>query len=107
MRTAHEVGFQSTATIMFGHVDRPKHWAAHHAIRKLQDESGGFIEFVPLPYVAAEAPMYRKGNPDGSDTSRGSSRRMLCLGGTEWRYFQHSDLLGEMGREGALLVLWG
>ena len=43
MRTAHEVGFKSTATIMFGHVDRPKHWAAHlHAIRELQDASGGF-----------------------------------------------------------------
>ena len=62
MRTAHEVGFKTTATIMFGHVDRPEHWAAHLlAIRNLQAKTGGFTEFVPLPYVAQEAPMYLKG----------------------------------------------
>ena len=107
MRTAHEVGFQSTATIMFGHVDRPKHWAAHlHAIRKLQDESGGFTEFVPLPYVAAEAPMYRKGKSRLGPTLREAllmhAVPRLALNGaisniqTSWV---------KMGREGALLAL--
>ncbi len=62
MRTAHEVGIRTTATIMFGHVDRYEHWARHLlAVRDLQEETGGFTEFVPLPFVHMEAPMWRKG----------------------------------------------
>lgn len=62
MQAAHRVGFNTTATIMFGHVDRPLHWARHLLkIRNLQQQTGGFTEFVPLPYVAMEAPMYTKG----------------------------------------------
>lgn len=62
MRTAHGVGLRSTATIMFGHVDSYAHWARHLLrIRALQAESGGFTEFVPLPFVHIEAPLWRKG----------------------------------------------
>lgn len=62
MQTAHDVGFKTTATIMYGHIDRPKHWANHLLrIRALQARTGGFTEFVPLPYVHMEAPMYLKG----------------------------------------------
>ncbi|HJN95247.1 MAG TPA: 5-amino-6-(D-ribitylamino)uracil--L-tyrosine 4-hydroxyphenyl transferase CofH [Gammaproteobacteria bacterium] len=62
METAHRVGFKTTATIMYGHVDRPEHWASHLLeIRSLQQRSGGFTEFVPLPYVHMEAPMYLRG----------------------------------------------
>jgi len=62
METAHKVGFRTTATIMYGHIDRPKHWANHlFRIRALQKRTGGFTEFVPLPYVHMEAPMYLKG----------------------------------------------
>ena len=62
METAHKVGFRTTATIMYGHIDRPKHWANHLLrIRALQERTGGFTEFVPLPYVHMEAPMYLKG----------------------------------------------
>jgi FO synthase len=62
MAAAHRVGFKTTATIMYGHVEEPRHWAAHLvAIRELQRETGGFTEFVPLPYVHMEAPLYRKG----------------------------------------------
>jgi len=62
METAHKVGFRTTATIMYGHIEEPRHWAAHLlAIRSLQQRTGGFTEFVPLPYVHMEAPMYRKG----------------------------------------------
>ncbi len=62
METAHGIGFNTTATIMYGHVDKPIHWASHlHKIRELQSRSGGFTEFVPLPYVHMEAPMYLKG----------------------------------------------
>jgi FO synthase len=62
MRTAHEIGLRSTATIMFGHVERPIHWAHHLlALRALQESTGGFTEFVPLPFVHMEAPLWRKG----------------------------------------------
>ena len=62
METAHAVGLRSTATIMFGHVDRPIHWARHLLrIRDLQARSGGFTEFVPLPFVHMEAPLYLRG----------------------------------------------
>ncbi len=75
MKAAHQVGFNTTATIMFGHVDRPVHWARHLLkIRALQETSGGFTEFVPLPYVAMEAPMYLKGK-----SRRGPSFREAIL----------------------------
>ena len=62
METAHRVGFRTTATIMYGHVDRPRHWARHLArIRALQARTGGFTEFVPLPFVHMEAPIYLQG----------------------------------------------
>ena len=61
-RTAHEVGLRSNNTIMFGHVDGPRAWARHLlAVRELQRETGGFTEFVPLPFVHMEAPIYLKG----------------------------------------------
>ncbi len=61
-RTAHEVGLRSNNTIMFGHVDGPRNWARHLvAVRELQRETGGFTEFVPLPFVHMEAPIYLKG----------------------------------------------
>ena len=62
MRDAHAVGLRSTATIMFGHVETPRHWARHLLeIRRLQQQTGGFTEFVPLPFVHPEAPLWRKG----------------------------------------------
>ncbi|MBB4642874.1 5-amino-6-(D-ribitylamino)uracil--L-tyrosine 4-hydroxyphenyl transferase CofH [Rhizorhapis suberifaciens] len=62
MRTAHSVGLRSTATIMFGHVEGYEHWARHLLrVRDLQVETGGFTEFVPLPFVHMEAPIWRKG----------------------------------------------
>ena len=60
--TAHERGLPTTATIMFGHVEAPVHWARHLLrLRDLQVRTGGLTEFVPLPFVAMEAPLYRKG----------------------------------------------
>ncbi|MFT5132511.1 MAG: FO synthase, partial [Gammaproteobacteria bacterium] len=62
MRAAHSVGIRSTSTIMFGHVESPINWARHLLrLRDLQEETGGFTEFVPLPFVHMEAPLYRKG----------------------------------------------
>jgi FO synthase len=62
LRAAHRTGLRTTSTIMFGHVERPEHWAAHLlALRDLQEETGGITEFVPLPFVHREAPIARKG----------------------------------------------
>ncbi len=62
VETAHRVGLRTTATIMFGHIESPLHWARHLlAIRRLQARTGGFTEFVPLPFVHMEAPLYFKG----------------------------------------------
>jgi FO synthase len=73
MRTAHQVGFRSTATIMFGHVDGYHHWARHlNRVRALQEETGGFTEFVPLPFVHMEAPIYLKGRARRGPTFRES-----------------------------------
>lgn len=71
MRAAHRAGFRTTATIMYGHVERPKHWARHLIrVRDLQRETGGFTEFVPLPFVHMEAPMYLKGKARKGPTFR-------------------------------------
>ncbi|WP_157866806.1 5-amino-6-(D-ribitylamino)uracil--L-tyrosine 4-hydroxyphenyl transferase CofH [Aromatoleum aromaticum] len=75
MRTAHSVGLKTTATIMFGHVDMPRHWARHLLhIRSLQEKTGGFTEFVPLPFVHMEAPIALKGR-----TRRGPTFREVLL----------------------------
>jgi len=71
METAHRVGFRTTATIMYGHVDRYEHWARHLLrIRALQTRTGGFTEFVPLPFVHMEAPLYLKGRARRGPTFR-------------------------------------
>jgi len=71
MRAAHGVGLRSTATIMFGHVEAYRHWARHLlALRDLQQETGGFTEFVPLPFVHMEAPLWRKGKARSGPSAR-------------------------------------
>ena len=71
VETAHRTGLKTTATIMFGHVDRTEHWARHLlAIRRLQEKTGGFTEFVPLPFVHKEAPIYFKGHARRGPTWR-------------------------------------
>jgi FO synthase len=62
IETAHRIGLRTTATIMFGHVDQPKHWARHLLhIRRLQARTGGFTELVPLPFVPMETPIHLRG----------------------------------------------
>jgi FO synthase len=61
-RAAHALGLRTTSTVMYGHIERPVSWARHLlALRDLQAETGGFTEFVPLPFVHMEAPMYLRG----------------------------------------------
>jgi FO synthase len=70
---AHRVGLRTTATIMFGHVDAPRHWARHLLhLRRLQAETGGLTEFVPLPFVPMEAPMQLRGQSRFGPTFRES-----------------------------------
>ena len=62
VRTAHELGIRSSSTIMFGHVDAPPHWVFHiRRLARIQAETGGFTEFVPLPFVHRNAPIYLAG----------------------------------------------
>lgn len=75
MEAAHAVGLKSTATIMFGHIDRPIHWARHLLrIRDLQERTGGFTELVPLAFVHMESPIYLRGQ-----ARRGASFREAIL----------------------------
>ncbi len=62
VRTAHEVGLPSSSTMMYGHVDAPQHWVSHlRTLRRLQEQTGGFTEFVALPFVHHNAPLYLAG----------------------------------------------
>jgi FO synthase len=71
IETASKVGLKATATIMFGHVEHPRHWARHLLrVRAVQVNSGGITEFVPLPFVGAEAPIYRRGGTRNGPTFR-------------------------------------
>lgn len=71
IRQAHNTGLATTATIMFGHIDNYQHWAEHLLrIDQLQQETGGFTEFVPLPFVHMEAPMFLRGQARKGPTLR-------------------------------------
>jgi FO synthase len=60
--TAHELGIRTTATMMYGHVDTPKHWVGHlRVLRGIQERTGGFTEFVLLPFIHENAPIYLAG----------------------------------------------
>ncbi len=62
VEAAHGVGLRTTSTIMFGHVDAAPAWAAHlAALRQLAARTGGISEFVPLPFVHMQAPIFLKG----------------------------------------------
>jgi FO synthase len=66
---AHQVGLRSNVTMMFGHVEAPRHWARHLLRAKEQQRrSGGFTEFVPLPFVHMEAPMWLQGRARSGPT---------------------------------------
>ena len=69
--TAHGLGLRSTATVMFGHIERPRHVARHLLrVRALQSLTGGFTELVPLPFVHMEAPIYLRGRARPGPTFR-------------------------------------
>ncbi|MFF3733444.1 bifunctional FO biosynthesis protein CofGH [Streptomyces sp. NPDC002476] len=71
VRTAHEVGLRSSSTMMYGHVDQPRHWLGHlRTLAELQQETGGFTEFVTLPFIHTNAPVYLAGIARPGPTDR-------------------------------------
>jgi FO synthase len=102
IETAHEVGLPTTSTMMFGHVDGYLDWAVHlMALRDLQRRTGGITEFVPLPFVAHEAPLYKRGK-----ARPGPTLREAVLMHAVARLVLHPHILNvqaswvKMGREG-------
>ena len=73
-RTAHSVGLRSNVTIMFGSIEHPRSWARHLVrTRDLQAETGGFTEFVPLPFVHMASPIYLSASGPGAAPPGGRS----------------------------------
>ena len=105
--TAHRLGLRTTSTIMYGHVERPVSWARHLLVlRDLQAETGGITEFVPLPFVHMEAPMYLRGQ-----ARKGPTLREAVLMHAVARLALHPLITNiqtswvKMGPEGAALCL--
>jgi len=109
VRTAHEVGLPTTSTMMYGHVDAPPHWVAHlRLLARLQAETGGFTEFVPLPFVHHNAPLYLAGLARPGPTAQENRAvhavaRLLLHGAVD--HVQVSWV--KLGVEGAAAVLAG
>jgi FO synthase len=79
VKTAHALGIRTSSTIMYGHVDVPPHWVAHlKRLARIQDETGGFTEFVPLPFVYQNAPIYLAGKARPGPTFE-DNRRMHAM----------------------------
>jgi FO synthase len=79
VRTAHGLGIRSSSTIMYGHVDAPPHWVFHiRRIAHIQRDTGGFTEFVPLPFVHQNAPIYLAGKARPGSTFE-ENRRMHAI----------------------------
>ncbi len=86
VRTAHGLGIRSSSTIMYGHVDAPPHWVFHiRRIARIQADTGGFTEFVPLPFVHRNAPIFLAGaarpGPTFDDTLRMHAVARILLDG--------------------------
>jgi FO synthase len=79
VRTAHDLGIRSSSTIMYGHVDAPPHWVSHlRRLARIQEDTGGFTEFVPLPFVHQNAPIYLAGKARPGATFE-ENRRMHAV----------------------------
>ncbi|MDQ4107125.1 MAG: 5-amino-6-(D-ribitylamino)uracil--L-tyrosine 4-hydroxyphenyl transferase CofH [Actinomycetota bacterium] len=107
MRAAHAVGLRATTTIMFGHVDGPVNWARHLLVlRDIQAETGGFTEFVPLPFVHMGAPLFLQGRsrrgPTFAETLKMHAVGRIALHG----YIDNIQVSWvKLGMEGAKLAL--
>ncbi|WP_327355431.1 bifunctional FO biosynthesis protein CofGH [Streptomyces sp. NBC_01304] len=79
IKTAHEVGLRSSSTMMYGHVDQPRHWLGHfRTLAGIQQETGGFTEFVTLPFIHTNAPVYLAGIARPGPTDR-DNRAVMAM----------------------------
>ena len=107
--TAHELGIPSTSTMMYGHVDNPAHWVGHLALlRQVQERTGGFTEFVALPFIHHNAPVYlagvaRPGSTRRDDRAVHAMARLMLHGAID--HIQCSWV--KLGTEGVVTMLQG
>jgi FO synthase len=107
--TAHQLGIRSSSTMMYGHVDHPRHWLGHlRTLAAIQDETGGFTEFVPLPFVHTNAPVYLAGvarpGPTADENRAVHAMARLALHG---RIHHVQTSWVKLGREGTKVMLQG
>jgi len=109
VKTAHQVGLRSSSTMMYGHVDAPPHWVAHiRRLGSIQDETGGFTEFVPLPFIHQNSPIYLAGKARPGPTHE-ENRRVHAVA----RILLHGRIPNvqvswvKMGMEACQLILRG
>jgi FO synthase len=77
--TAHELGIRSSSTMMYGHVDQPRHWLGHfRTLSRIQQRTGGFTEFVTLPFIHTNAPVYLAGIARPGPTTR-DNRAVMAM----------------------------
>ncbi|MFJ9029065.1 bifunctional FO biosynthesis protein CofGH [Streptomyces sp. NPDC102274] len=107
VKTAHELGIRSSSTMMYGHVDQPRHWLGHfRTLARIQQETGGFTEFVTLPFIHTNAPVYLAGIARPGPTDR-DNRAVMAMA----RLLLHPHITNiqtswvKLGTEGAAEML--
>ncbi|WP_079148449.1 bifunctional FO biosynthesis protein CofGH [Streptomyces agglomeratus] len=107
VKTAHELGIRSSSTMMYGHVDQPRHWLGHlRTLARIQQETGGFTEFVTLPFIHTNAPVYLAGIARPGPTDR-DNRAVIAMA----RLLLHPHITNiqtswvKLGAEGAAEML--
>ncbi|MET7616007.1 bifunctional FO biosynthesis protein CofGH [Streptomyces sp. NPDC005408] len=107
VKTAHELGIRSSSTMMYGHVDQPRHWLGHlRTLARIQQETGGFTEFVTLPFIHTNAPVYLAGIARPGPTTR-DNRAVVAMA----RLLLHPHITNiqtswvKLGTEGAAEML--
>ncbi|MFK8910128.1 bifunctional FO biosynthesis protein CofGH [Streptomyces sp. YS-3] len=107
VKTAHELGIRSSSTMMYGHVDQPRHWLGHfRTLARIQQETGGFTEFVTLPFIHTNAPVYLAGIARPGPTTR-DNRAVMAMA----RLLLHPHITNiqtswvKLGTEGAAEML--
>ncbi|MBZ6476821.1 bifunctional FO biosynthesis protein CofGH [Streptomyces griseocarneus] len=107
VKTAHELGIRSSSTMMYGHVDQPRHWLGHfRTLVEIQKETGGFTEFVTLPFIHTNAPVYLAGIARPGPTHR-DNRAVVAMA----RVLLHPHITNiqtswvKLGAEGAAEML--
>ena len=80
IRTAHRLGIRSTSTMMYGHTETPEHWVRQmYLLREIQDETGGFTEFVPLGFVHQNTLLFHQGSSPNAAHACGTSESACAV----------------------------